>query len=42
MDFQLVVMFSESFMDDVTYVRYVEIRCVQCDLLYTGVHLLWL
>jgi len=42
MGFRFVVMFIDSFMDDVTYVRYVEIRCVEYDLLHTGVHLLWL
>jgi hypothetical protein len=41
MGFQLDVMFIDSFMDDVTYIRDVEV-CVECGgLLHTGVHLLW-
>ena len=31
----------DSFMDDVTYVRDVEV-CVEYDFLHTGVNLLWL
>jgi len=41
MGFQFVVMFIDSFMDDVTYVRDVEFY-VEYDFLHTGVHLLWL
>ena len=40
MGFQVVVMFIDSFMDDVAYVRGVEYA--EYDLLHTGVHLLWI
>ena len=41
MGFQVVVMFIDSFMDDVSYVRDVEVY-IEYDLLHTRVHLLWL
>jgi hypothetical protein len=40
MGFQAVVMFIDSFMDDVTYVMAVEVY-VEYDLLHTRMHLLW-
>ena len=40
--FQVVVMFIDSFTDDVAYVRDVGSLYVEYDLLHTGVHLLWL
>ena len=42
MGFQFVVMFIDSLMDDVTYVRDVEVSYVEYDLLLTREHLLWL
>ena len=43
MDFQFVVMFIDSFMDDVTLGRNVEVcMYVEYDLLHARVHLLWL
>jgi len=41
MGFQLVMMFVDSFMEDVANVRDVEVY-VEYDLLHTGVYLLWL
>jgi len=41
MGFQVVVMFIDSFMDDVAYLRDAEVY-VEYDLLYTRVNVLWL
>jgi hypothetical protein len=40
MCFQVVVMFINSFMDDVAYVRDVDV-CVEYDFYNRKVHLLW-
>jgi len=42
MGFQVVVIFIDSFMDDVAYIRDVEVWWVEYDLLHTRVHFLWL
>ena len=43
MGFQVVVIFIDSFMDDVTHGRNVEVfMYVEYDLLHARVHLLWL
>ena len=43
MGLQVVVMFIDSFVDDVTHGRNVQVcMYVEYDLLHTKVHLLWL